>query len=64
MINKHENLYANTLSTLNNTTKLNHISIYINEYSCWCTLNSRDLIKHDHRSKCYTTDINELIEVK
>lgn len=27
-------------------------------------LNFRDLIKHDHRSKCYTTDINELIEVK
>lgn len=27
-------------------------------------LNSRDLIRHDHRSKCYTTDINELIEVK
>ena len=27
-------------------------------------LNFRDLIRHDHRSKCYTTDINELIEVK
>ena len=27
-------------------------------------LNFRDLIKHDQRSKCYTTDINELIEVK
>ena len=27
-------------------------------------LNFRDLIKHDHRSKCYTTDINELIEEK
>ena len=27
-------------------------------------LNFRDLIKHDHRFKCYTTDINELIEVK
>ena len=27
-------------------------------------LNFRDLIKHDHRSKCYTTDINELLEVK
>lgn len=27
-------------------------------------LNFRDLIKHEHRSKCYTTDINELIEVK
>jgi DNA polymerase V len=27
-------------------------------------LNFRDLIKHDHRSKCYTTDINELIEVE
>jgi DNA polymerase V len=27
-------------------------------------LNFRDLIKHDHRTKCYTTDINELIEVK
>lgn len=31
MINNHENLYANTLSTLNITTKLNHISIYIND---------------------------------
>lgn len=27
-------------------------------------LNFRDLIKHEHRSKCYTTDINELLEVK
>lgn len=27
-------------------------------------LNFRDLIRHEHRSKCYTTDINELIEVK
>lgn len=27
-------------------------------------LNFRDLIKHDHRSKCYTTDIDELIKVK
>lgn len=27
-------------------------------------LNFRDLIRHDHRSKCHTTDINELIEVK
>lgn len=27
-------------------------------------LNFRDLIKHDHRSKCYTTNIDELIEVK
>ena len=27
-------------------------------------LNFRDLIRHDHRSNCYTTDINELIEVK
>lgn len=27
-------------------------------------MNFRDLIKHEHRSKCYTTDINELIEVK
>ena len=26
--------------------------------------NFRDLIKHEHRSKCYTTDIDELIEVK
>lgn len=26
--------------------------------------NYRDLIKHEHRSKCYTTDIDELIEVK
>lgn len=26
--------------------------------------NFRDLIKHEHRSKCYTTDINELLEVK
>ena len=26
MIDKHENLYANTLSTLNITTKLNHFS--------------------------------------
>lgn len=28
------------------------------------TATFRDLIKHDHRSKCYTTDIDELIEVK
>lgn len=27
-------------------------------------LNFRNLIKHEYRSKCYTTDINELIEVK
>ena len=27
-------------------------------------LNFRDLIRHDYRSKWYTTDINELIEVK
>lgn len=27
-------------------------------------LNFRDLIKHEHRSKCYTTDMDELIEVK
>ncbi len=26
--------------------------------------NFRDLIKHDYRSKCYSTDIDELIEVK
>lgn len=28
------------------------------------TLNFRNLIKHEHRSKCYTTDIDELIEVR
>lgn len=28
------------------------------------TLNFRNLIKHEHRSKCYTTDIDEIIEVK
>ena len=27
-------------------------------------MNFRDMIKHDHRSKCYSTDIQELIEVK
>lgn len=27
-------------------------------------LNFRNLIKHEHRSKCYTTNIDELIEVK
>ena len=26
--------------------------------------NYRDLIKHEHRSKCFTTDIDELMEVK
>ena len=27
-------------------------------------LNFRDLIKHEYRSKCYTTDLDEVIEVK